>query len=114
MNCYIDAFKNYVNFKGRATRKEYWMFVLFNLIVSFVIAFVADLFHIYFLNSLYSLIVLCPWIALFVRRMHDVGKSGAWFFVAFIPVIGIIWVLITLCEDSKLGPNQYGPNPKEF
>lgn len=112
MQYYIDAFKNYVNFQGRARRKEYWMFVLCNVIISFVIAFIANLIHVPALTSLYSLVVLCPSLALLVRRLHDIGKNWPWIFITFIPLVGAIWMIVLLCQDSAPGENTYGPNPK--
>ncbi|MDO4332572.1 MAG: DUF805 domain-containing protein [Eubacteriales bacterium] len=112
MQYYISAFQNYVNFQGRARRKEYWMFVLFNVIVSFVVAIIANLIHVPALSSLYSLVVLCPSLALAVRRLHDIGKKWTWILIGLIPLIGTVWLLVLLCMDSQLGDNEFGPNPK--
>lgn len=60
-----------------------------------------------------ALSFLCQVLAVFVRRMHDVGKSGWWFFIGLIPIIGAIWLLILVCTDSEKGENQYGKNPKQ-
>jgi uncharacterized membrane protein YhaH (DUF805 family) len=58
------------------------------------------------------LAVLVPSLAVMIRRLHDIGKSGWWFFISFIPLIGSIWLLVLLVTDSQPGENQYGPNPK--
>lgn len=105
MNYYLHVLKNYAKFDGRARRKEYWMFTLFNIIISIALMFIGQTMGFELLDSLYSLAVLIPSIAVAVRRMHDVGKSG-WFIL--IP----IYNLILACTDSDVGPNQYGPNPK--
>lgn len=63
--------------------------------------------------SLYSLAMLVPSLAVAVRRLHDVGKSGWWIFINLVPLIGSIWFLILMLQDSQPGENQYGPNPKE-
>lgn len=105
MNYYIKVLQNYANFNGRARRSEYWYFVLFNIIISIVLGFIAGAIGFELLGSLYSLAVLIPSIAVGVRRMHDVGKSG-WFII--IP----IYNLILACTDSQAGDNEYGPNPK--
>lgn len=105
MNYYLKVLQNYANFNGRARRKEYWMFVLFNLIVSFIIGFIGGLMKFPLLSSLYSLVVLLPSIAVAVRRMHDVGKSG-WF--VLIPIYNLI---LCVTEGNK-GENEYGPDPK--
>ena len=64
--------------------------------------------------TLYTLAVLIPGLAVLVRRLHDVGKSGWWFFIELIPLIGGIWLLLLLVTDSNPGENKYGPNPKEI
>lgn len=124
MKYFIDGLKKFATFTGRARRKEYWMFALFNIIFC-IIAIVADnlLGLTYHLNGLdigygylytaYVLFTFLPGLAMLVRRLHDVGKSGWFFLVAFIPIAGAIWLLVLLCTDSKPGPNKYGPNPKE-
>ncbi|HEY6951575.1 MAG TPA: DUF805 domain-containing protein, partial [Bacteroidota bacterium] len=114
MEWYLKVVKeNYANFKGRARRKEYWMFFLLNLIVVMALAvvdFVIGSFPVIYM--LYLLAVLVPSIAVFVRRMHDVGKSGWWWLIGLIPVIGSIWLLVLLCTDGDAGQNAYGPSPK--
>ncbi|HEY0770786.1 MAG TPA: DUF805 domain-containing protein [Sphingobacteriaceae bacterium] len=120
MNWYLEVLTNYVGFRGRARRKEYWMFTLINFIFS-VGAIVMD-------NALglavdgigygpvygiYLLGILVPSIAVCVRRLHDVGKSGWMTLIIFIPIIGAIWLLVLLFTDSMPGTNEYGPNPKD-
>lgn len=113
MNYYIDAWKNYVNFQGRARRKAYWMFVLFNIIVAVVLGIIDNVIGTGgLLGGIYSLAVLLPGIALGVRRLHDIGKSGWWLLIALVPLIGFIVLLIFAVTDSQPGENQYGPNPK--
>ncbi|OZM56446.1 hypothetical protein CIB95_11770 [Lottiidibacillus patelloidae] len=112
MEWYLKVLKNYVNFSGRARRKEYWMFVLFNMIVAFVLGFIDGiLFEVGLLGNLYLLAVLLPSLAVSVRRLHDTGRSGWWLLISLIPLIGGIILLFFLCEDSK-DANQFGPNPK--
>ncbi|MDO6819673.1 DUF805 domain-containing protein [Zobellia sp. 1_MG-2023] len=108
MNWYLKVLQNYAGFEGRARRKEYWMFFLFNILIAYglqILAIVIDVPALLFLSVIYSLGVLIPGIAVGVRRMHDVGKSG-WFLL--VP----IYSLILACTDSEAGDNQYGPNPK--
>lgn len=105
MNWYLKVLKQYLDFKGRARRKEFWMFMLINTIISFVIGLIAGLIKLPIIGSIYSLLVFIPSIAVGVRRMHDIGRSG-WFIL--IPIYNIIlW-----CEDGFKGLNEYGPNPK--
>lgn len=113
MNYYIDAWKNYVNFNGRARRKAYWMFVLFNIIAAVILGIIDNVIGTGgILGGLYSLAVLLPGIALGVRRLHDIGKSGWWLLIALVPLIGFIVLIIFAVTDSQPGENQYGPNPK--
>ena len=109
MEWYIKVLKNYTNFNGRARRQEYWMFTLINVIISIVIGVIdgslADPTETSVVGSLYSLAVLLPSIAVAVRRMHDVGKSG-WFIL--IPIYNIILA----ATEGDSGPNEYGSDPK--
>jgi uncharacterized membrane protein YhaH (DUF805 family) len=112
MEWYLKVIRNYVGFQGRARRKEYWMFFLFNVIIAFVIGFVEGLLNLpQVLSTLYSLAIFLPSLAVGVRRLHDTGRSGLWLLIVFIPLIGFIILLVFFCEDSKEN-NQYGPNPK--
>ncbi len=114
MNWYLQVLKKYAVFSGRARRKEYWMFVLFNTIIVFVLGFVEGLFGgPGIIANIYSLAVLIPSIAVFVRRLHDTGRSGWWFFIGFVPLVGAIVLLVFMVKDSDPGDNQYGPNPKQ-
>ena len=113
MNYYLDVLKNhYADFNGRARRKEYWMFTLGNLIVAVVIGVVAGLIKFPLLVSLYGLAVLVPGLAVCVRRLHDIGKSGWWVLIGLVPVIGGIWLLVLMCLDGEPNENQWGANPK--
>ena len=108
MNWYLKVLKNYADFEGRARRKEYWMFFLFNTLIGYgllILATIAELPVLMFAAILYFLGVVIPSIALGVRRMHDVGKSG-WFIL--IP----IYSFILTCTESEKGENKYGANPK--
>lgn len=121
MNWYLKVLQNYAVFSGRARRKEYWMFVLFNLIFAIVAMLLDNVLGITFGNGIfygpiylvYGLAILVPSLAVLVRRLHDIDKSGAWIFIGLIPLIGSIWLLVLTVMDSTPGENQYGPNPKE-
>jgi uncharacterized membrane protein YhaH (DUF805 family) len=106
MKYYLKALQNYATFKGRASRSEYWYFVLFNVIFSIVLGFVSGIVDIPILYTIYSLALLIPSIAVAVRRMHDVGKSG-WF--VLIP----IYDLILACTQGVKGENEYGTEPND-
>ena len=114
-----NVFSNYANFNGRARRSEYWYFVLFNLIVNGALNALAQFAqgsHFAWIftgaSGLFSLAILVPTLALNWRRMHDIGKSGAWYFIMLIPLVGQILYLVWCCTDSQPGDNMYGPNPK--
>lgn len=103
---------NYANFNGRARRSEYWYFFLFNFIISIVLAVVDNFIGFSLIGGIYSLAVLIPSIAVGVRRLHDINKSGWYLLVAFIPIAGAIWLIILLATEGNMGNNQYGPDPK--
>lgn len=109
MNWYLAVLKQYAVFSGRARRKEYWMFVLFNVIISFVLGLVLGLAGAgdggEVIINLFSLAVLIPSIAVGVRRMHDTDHSGWWI---LLPIVNLIFA----CTEGSSGPNRFGPNPK--
>ena len=120
MNWYLKVLKQYADFNGRARRKEYWMFVLFNMIFAIVAMILDNILGIAIegvgygpLYGLYALAVLIPGLAVGVRRLHDVGKSRWMILLALIPLIGAIWLIVLMVTDSNPGENQYGQNPKE-
>jgi uncharacterized membrane protein YhaH (DUF805 family) len=116
MNYYLDAFHKYTEFSGRATRTQYWMFVLFNAIVSIAIGIITALLSpgtiATSIGWLYFFATLVPSLALGVRRLHDTDRSGWWILIVLIPLIGAIVLLVFLVLDSTPGDNSYGPNPK--
>jgi uncharacterized membrane protein YhaH (DUF805 family) len=110
---YLKVVKeNYANFEGRARRSEYWYFVLVNIIISIILGLIDSVIGISILGSIYSLAVLVPSIAVAVRRLHDVGKSGWYFLLIFFLVIGWIWLFVLYCKEGDTGPNEYGADPK--
>jgi len=120
MNWYLEAFRKFADFSGRARRKEYWMFVLFNVIISIVLSFADRALGLVsrdggtgLLSGIYTLIVLIPGIAVAVRRLHDTGRTGWFILLGLIPCVGGIILLVFALQDSDMGTNEYGPNPKE-
>ena len=114
MEWYIEVLKKYAVFTGRARRKEYWMFFLFNIIIAFAIGlvfgFIGGALGIgttlsNLVSGVYNLALLIPGIAVGIRRMHDSGRSGWWLLV---PLVNLVF----LCQDSQPGENEYGANPK--
>lgn len=118
MQWYIEALKKYAIFSGRARRKEYWMFILFNIIIVLALTLFDKLVGTFcdatghgFFGTLYSFAVIVPNLSVSVRRLHDTGRSGLYFFLAFIPVVNFV-LLYFLIQDSTPGENEYGENPK--
>ena len=115
-----SVFKNYANFNGRARRSEFWFFALFNLIIylaasviNYLIASSSDTTSIIgIIYLLYSLATILPSLAVSWRRLHDIGKSGAYILFILIPLVGWIFLLAWFVKDSDMGENRFGPNPK--
>ncbi|MBT9551742.1 MAG: DUF805 domain-containing protein [Hydrogenophaga sp.] len=107
---FVDAvktcFSKYVGFEGRATRSEYWWWVLF----VFAVAIVMGVLRLGTIGNLFSLATLLPSIAVGARRLHDIGKSGWWQLIALIPLIGWL-VLIYWAVQPSEGDNAFGPAP---
>ncbi|RKS86015.1 uncharacterized membrane protein YhaH (DUF805 family) [Orbus hercynius] len=122
MDWYLKCIKdNYANFNGRARRKEFWMFTLFNWIVIFVLMILAGIFGsfshslasiVVFIYFIFAAAVIIPTIAVTVRRLHDTGRSGWWYLIIFVPIVGPIILLVFMFLDSMPIENQYGLNPK--
>ncbi len=113
---------NYANFSGRARRKEYWMFALFNFIfISLLLALTIPFrladnriagMIIGIIYSIYVLGTIIPGLAVTIRRLHDIGKSGWSLLINLVPIVGNIVYLIYLCTEGESRENQYGPDPK--
>ncbi len=115
MEWYLGVLKKYADFTGRARRKEFWMFVLFNFLVGVVFTMLTTITKLGFFNiiyGIYGLAIIIPYIAVSIRRLHDIGKSGVWFLVVFIPFIGWIWFIILMATEGVAGSNEYGEDPK--
>lgn len=100
MNEYLAYWMNYVNFSDRTTVRGYWMAFLFNFIASLIVTLLSKLLHTNLLTYLFSLVVFLPGIAITVRRLRDAGKYWAWIFIAFVPILGTIWLIVLLCKPS--------------
>ena len=121
MNWYLKCWKQYADFSGRARRKEYWIFSLINYIIIFflyilqIVMIESTLWLIFpIIFFLYAVAVFLPGLAVNIRRLHDIGKSGWWYIIYLIPIIGAIWLTVLMCLDSEPGENQWGENPKEI
>ena len=118
MDWYLKAFKQYAVFNGRAQRSEYWFFVLFYAIGYLIVSIIDGVIGTYSIESgmgalgtIFVLVHLLPSIAVGVRRLHDIGRSGWWLLINLIPLIGPIVFIVFAVTDSK-EDNEYGPNPK--
>jgi uncharacterized membrane protein YhaH (DUF805 family) len=119
MEYYIGVLKKYSVFKGRARRKEYWMFCFIGFLISIVLSILDSVLglkmgsrNIGLLGLIYSLVLIVPGIAVYIRRLHDTSHS-AWFMLWWLlPIIGWIVLIVVLCKDSTPSDNKYGPNPK--
>ncbi|MEO6137596.1 MAG: DUF805 domain-containing protein [Luteimonas sp.] len=114
----MKVLKQYADFEGRARRKEYWMYTLFNLLAFFVAAILDSLLGLtrngFFgpVYGLYALATFIPGLAVGVRRMHDTDRSGWWLLLAIIPLIGAIVLLVWCATEGTHGSNQFGDDPK--
>ena len=119
MSWYLEALKKYAVFGGRSRRKEYWYFVLFSLIVSLVwsaidarLGTLSSSTNVGLLGGIYGLAIIIPSIAVSVRRLHDIDRTGWWVLISLVPVIGTIVLLVFAVLDGTPGENRFGPNPK--
>ena len=107
------GFSNYVNFAGRAIRSEYWYWALFVVLGSIVARIIDAVIGIGLFNSIFGLAVLLPSIAVGVRRLHDLDRTGWWLLLDFIPVIGWIVLIVWFCSRGTVGANRFGPALKQ-
>ena len=119
MNWYTDVLKKYAQFGGRARRKEYWFFSLFNTLIIGALAlidFSTGRFNpdtgLGLLSGIYSLATFLPQLGVTVRRLHDTDRSGWWLLLGVIPLIGSLVLLVFFASSGTLGDNRYGPDPK--
>lgn len=112
MQWYLAVWKNYLGFEGRASRTEYWMFILFNMIVAFLLMVLGNVARwSMFLLWIYEIAVFLPALAVQVRRLHDIGRSGWWVFIALVPLVGAIVLFVFDVLPSENGANRYGQEP---
>lgn len=109
---YIDVLKKYAVFNGRARRKEYWMYTLFNCIALVVLVCIGVAVDNVIPQLLYVIAIALPSLGVTVRRLHDTGKSGWLALIGIVPMVGGIVLLAFTCIDGDRGPNAYGPDPK--
>ncbi|MDY0971342.1 DUF805 domain-containing protein [Siccibacter turicensis] len=119
MDWYIKVLKNYVGFRGRACRKEYWMFILVNIILTVVLSLVDKMLGWQraggegVLTTLYGIFLFLPGWAVHFRRLHDTDRSAWWLLLLLIPVVGWLVILIFNCQRGTAGANRFGPVPEQ-
>ena len=109
-----SGFQNYANFNGRAQRSAFWYWVLFSAVVGTVLTLVDSAMFdegTPVLSGLFSLATIIPNLAVGARRLHDTDRSGWWQLIVFIPLIGIIVLIVWMASRGKPGPNRFGENP---
>ena len=115
MEWYLQTLKHYATFTGRATRREYWYFVLINTVAAMTLFIVGEVLAAGVGAALYTLYLLgtfLPSLAVSVRRLHDIDKSGWWLLVSIIPLVGSVVLLVLLASASTPATNTYGPEPE--
>ncbi|UMY66456.1 MULTISPECIES: DUF805 domain-containing protein [unclassified Flavobacterium] len=118
MKYFLNVLKQYAQFRGRTTRREYWMAVLFHIIFLIAAYCLDQALGLNFEEGsggpfylLYLLGGVLPMVAAAVRRLHDTGNSGWYFFIQFVPLVGPIWLIVLLAGEGQPRENQYGPDP---
>lgn len=106
-----SGFRNYVNFNGRATRGEFWWFVLAYVIASFVAGILDAAIRSPIVGVIVGLAFLLPILAIEVRRLHDSDRSGWWVFISLVPIVGTILLIVWWCARGSTGTNKYGVDP---
>ncbi len=124
MQWFIQAItKKFADFSSRSRRTEYWMFVLFSFVIYIALGIILSLIGSvdptgmiaslgFILMTIVQIALLIPSLAVTVRRLHDTGRSGWWILISFLPVIGVIILIVFMVLDSQPGDNNWGPNPK--
>lgn len=108
---FLMPFKRYDNFSGRSQRAEYWYFFLFNFLISLFFTVLVPYF--YWVGLIYSIIAFIPHISVTIRRLHDINRSGWWFLIVLVPLLGVIVLISFLTQEGDKGKNQYGQSPKQ-
>jgi uncharacterized membrane protein YhaH (DUF805 family) len=106
-----SGFSNYVNFSSRACRSEYWFWILFIILAEIVTSIIDYAIGVQVVTGLFGLATFLPSLAIAIRRLHDLDRTGWWVLLWFIPLIGWIILIIWFCTRGTAGPNRFGPDP---
>ncbi|AYN27754.1 MULTISPECIES: DUF805 domain-containing protein [Buttiauxella] len=118
MDWYFKVLRNYIGFSGRARRKEFWMFILVNLVLTVVLTILDKMLGLRIakeeglLATIYGLLIFLPYWAVQFRRLHDTDRSAWWLLLIFIPIVGWLIILAFNCQNGTPGENKYGSDPK--
>ena len=112
MEYFMKGIRGYVDFTGRDRRRDYWMFVLVYSLIYIILSVIDELLGTVMLAFIFNLFMLLPSISYATRRLHDTGRSGWWQLLYFIPLLGLIVVIVFLAQDSDKETNAYGSSPK--
>jgi uncharacterized membrane protein YhaH (DUF805 family) len=115
MHWYLHVLRNYAQFDGRSRRSEYWYFTLINLVaiigLALIDSVIGRIMGFGLFQTVYSLAMFVPSVAVAIRRLHDTDRSGWWTLLAFVPLVGLVLIFF-FAQDSDSGTNRYGQNPK--
>ncbi|MEW7313415.1 DUF805 domain-containing protein [Buttiauxella gaviniae] len=120
MDWYFKVLRNYVGFSGRARRKEFWMFILVNLVLTAVLTILDKMLGLRIakdeglLTTIYGVLIFLPYWAVQFRRLHDTDRSAWWLLLLLIPLVGWLIILAFNCQRGTPGENEYGPDPKSL
>jgi uncharacterized membrane protein YhaH (DUF805 family) len=106
-----SGFSNYVNFSGRSCRSEYWFWVLFIVLAEIVTSIIDVVIGVRVTTGIFGLVTILPGLAVAIRRLHDLDRTGWWFLLVFIPLIGWIVLIIWYVTKGTDGPNRFGADP---
>lgn len=118
MDWYFKVLRNYIGFSGRARRKEFWMFILVNLVLTVVLTILDKMLGLRIakeeglLATIYGLLIFLPYWAVQFRRLHDTDRSAWWLLLILIPIVGWLIILAFNCQNGTPGENKYGSDPK--
>jgi uncharacterized membrane protein YhaH (DUF805 family) len=108
---FLKPLEKFDVYTGRSSRSEYWGFWLFTLLIVTTVEFLTLESELIWLNLIIGLLLYIPLVCVNIRRLHDINKSGWWFLLWFIPLIGTIWIIVLLCRKGDEGKNRFGNNP---
>ncbi|WP_327728306.1 DUF805 domain-containing protein [Streptomyces sp. NBC_00487] len=114
MNWFVEVLKKYAVFSGRARRQEYWMFTLIASLIYLALIVLGLVMDTEVPELVFAVAIFLPSLAVSVRRLHDIGRSGWWVLIGLIPCLGTIFMIIFMATEGQPDANRYGPDPKAY